>query len=260
MSSIIDVFSHNAFLWAVLACALVAGAIAIERVHYLFLRATVAPAPFYAEVQRLVLDGNIDRAIRHTRAEPRSPLANALHAALLHANRADEDVALAIEAAMLESTPAIQTRIGYLATLANVVTLFGLLGTIVGLILSFQAVTDANMEEKQTLLAAGIAIAMHTTAGGIAVAIPTLLAYSLLVQRGNRLLDEAEQYAMRLRMLLRSRRSGPAEALGAAPAAALGASPEPVPVAPTPSQADDPGDADPTEMNDPPRRRGGAVS
>lgn len=208
MTSIIDIFSHNVFLWAVLACALVAGGIAIERLHYLFLRATVAPTPFYAEVQRLVLDGNIDRAIRHTRSEPKSPLANALHAALLHANRADEDVALAIEAAMLEATPAIQTRVGYLATLANVVTLFGLLGTIVGLILSFQAVTDANIEEKQSLLAAGIALAMHTTAGGIAVAIPTLLTYSILVQRGNRLLDEAEQYAMRLRMLLRSRRGG----------------------------------------------------
>lgn len=208
MTSLIDVFSHNVFLWAVLACALVAGAIAIERMHFLFLRATVAPAPFYAEVQRLVLDGNIDRAIRHTRSEPRSPLANALHAALLHANRADEDVALAIEQAMLESTPAIQTRIGYLATFANVVTLFGLLGTIVGLILSFQAVTDANLEDKQSLLAAGIALAMHTTAGGIGVAIPTLLAYSVLVQRGNRLLDDAEQYAMRLRMLLRARRGG----------------------------------------------------
>jgi biopolymer transport protein ExbB len=207
MSSIFDVFAHNVFLWAVLACALITLAIAIERLHFLFLRATVAPAPFYAEVQRLVLDGNIDRAIRHTRSEPRSPLANTLHAALLHANRSDEDVALAIDQAMLEAIPQVQSRVGYLATFANVVTLFGLLGTIVGLILSFQAVTDANVDEKQNLLAAGIAIAMHTTAGGITVAIPTLLVYSVLVQRGNRLLDEAEQYAMRLRMLLRTRRN-----------------------------------------------------
>jgi biopolymer transport protein ExbB len=218
MNSIFEILSHSIFLYPVAVCGLVAATIAVERLYYLYMRATVAAAPFYAEVQRRVLEGNLDAAVRYTRAEPRSPLANALHAALLHAHQPDEDVALAIESAMLDAIPAIQRRVGYLATLANVATLIGLLGTIVGLIRSFEAVTSASLEEKQTLLAGGIAMAMYTTAGGIGVAIPSLLAYSMLVQRGNRLLDEAEQYGMRLRMLLRARRAGESLAPESTPA------------------------------------------
>lgn len=212
MSALFAVMNESIFLWPVAVCAVFALFIALERLFFVFFRAQVAAEPFFATIQRHVLDGNLDAAIRHASMEPRAPLAIALRSALVSAHLTDEDVALSIDRAMLESIPSIQKRIGYLATLANVATLFGLLGTIVGLIRSFNAVSLSSLEDRQAMLAAGIATAMYTTAGGISVAIPTLLAYAVLVQRGNAILDDAEHYGMRLRILLRARGKQAAEA------------------------------------------------
>jgi biopolymer transport protein ExbB/TolQ len=102
--------------------------------------------------------------------------------------------------------------VSYLAMLANVVTLLGLLGTIVGLITSFAAVAGANAETKQTLLAQGISTAMYATAGGIAAAIPTLVAYAVLAHKGNAILDDVERVATRMVMVLVVRSKGRAAA------------------------------------------------
>jgi biopolymer transport protein ExbB len=205
MDQITELFSHSIFLYPVALCGLVALLISAERLYFLLFRATLAPEPFFREVQRLVLAGDIDKAVRYCSSEPKAPLANVVKSALLHADGDREDLALAVEQAALDAVPAVQTRVGYLATIANVVTLFGLLGTIVGLIQSFQAVAEANAADKQDMLAAGIGMAMYTTAGGIAVAIPCLVAYAILVQRGNSILDDVERYGTRVLLLLRAR-------------------------------------------------------
>ncbi len=75
------------------------------------------------------------------------------------------------------------------ARVANRATLSGLLGTIVGLIQAFDAVATAAPDQKQTLLAKGISVAMYTTAGGLVVAIPTLLMNSFLVSVTNKIMD-----------------------------------------------------------------------
>lgn len=206
MEWIKDLYSHSVFLYPVTLCAVIALAIALERLYYLLFWATISPEPFFREVQRLVLAGQIDKAIQFSSAEPKAPLANVVKAALLHAHSDKEDLALAVEQAALDAIPAVQKRTGYLAMLANVVTLLGLLGTIVGLIDSFAAVSKADPEEKQNMLAAGIAMAMYTTAGGISVAIPCLVTYSILVQRGNAILDDVERYGTRILLLLRARK------------------------------------------------------
>jgi biopolymer transport protein ExbB/TolQ len=88
-----------------------------------------------------------------------------------------------MEEGMLEALPAIETRTGYLATFANIATLLGLLGTIIGLISAFSAVAQADASEKAALLSASISVAMNTTAFGLVVAIPLLLAHSYLQSR-----------------------------------------------------------------------------
>ncbi len=201
----LEIFQHSQFLYGVAVCAVVALLIAGERAFFLGFRAHIAPEPFFAQVQRLVLEGRIDQAVRYCAAEPYAPLANVVRAALLHADASREDMALAVEQAALDAVPAVQRRVAYLATIANVVTLIGLLGTIYGLITAFDAVSGANPEEKQNLLAHGIAIAMYTTAGGIAVAIPCLIAYAMLVQRGNAILDDTDRFGTRMLLLLRAR-------------------------------------------------------
>lgn len=201
-----DLMSHSIFLWPVAACAVLALLISLERMYTLFLPASIAAEPFMKAIEVHVLVGDIDRAVQHCLAEPRAPLANVVKAALLHADASREDLALSVEQATLDAIPSVQRRIGYLATIANVVTLFGLLGTITGLIQSFDAVSHADVETRQTMLAAGIATAMYTTAGGIAVAIPTLAFYAVLVEKGNALLDDVDRCAARVVMMLHVRK------------------------------------------------------
>jgi biopolymer transport protein ExbB/TolQ len=88
---------------------------------------------------------------------------------------------------------------------ANVATLLGLLGTIHGLIQSFQAVSFADPSQKQTLLAQGISTSMNTTALGLFVAIPVMIVFSILHSRQNKLLEEVEEIGAKTVDLLISR-------------------------------------------------------
>src|SRR5690606_15384248 len=91
-----------------------------------------------------------------------------------------EDIELAMEEGVMEAMPQLERRTPYLATLANIATLLGLLGTIIGLIAAFTAVANADPAEKAALLSQSIAVAMNTTAFGLIAAIPLLLLHAML--------------------------------------------------------------------------------
>ena len=84
----------------------------------------------------------------------------------------------------------------------------GLLGTILGLIESFDSVAHADPAEKQVLLARGIAIAMNTTAFGLIIAIPVLASFVFLNGVVKKIVDEIDQYSVKLQNLLVSRGKG----------------------------------------------------
>jgi len=88
---------------------------------------------------------------------------------------------------------------------ANVATLLGLLGTIIGIIVAFGALRDLDPALRQTTLVAGIAIAMHCTAFGLIVGIPSLFFFSILQQRSNGLLDDIDKSSMKLVDLLKAK-------------------------------------------------------
>ena len=102
------------------------------------------------------------------------------------------DIESAMEEGLLEILPSIERRTPYLATFANVATLLGLLGTIIGLIAAFTAVASADPAEKATLLSLSISIAMNTTAFGLMVAIPLLLIHSLLQSKTSSIVESLE--------------------------------------------------------------------
>jgi biopolymer transport protein ExbB len=99
---------------------------------------------------------------------------------------------------MLRTAPTIRKRIGYLATLGNVATLLGLLGTIFGLIQAFEGVSMADPATKQEILARGISIAMLTTAFGLIVAIPCLLFHAFLQNKSMQMIEGLEEKAFTL--------------------------------------------------------------
>ena len=196
------------FMYAILLVGVFAMAIAFERLFYIVFRANINATAFMAQIQKLIMANNIDRAIKLCNAEPHAALPKVVKAGLTRANRTEKEIENAIDEATLEVGPLIAKRTAYLAMLANVATLLGLLGTILGLITAFEAVAKASAETKQTLLAQGISVAMFTTAGGLMVAIPTLVLHSIITNRSNKILDDIDQYGLKTVNLLTARRRG----------------------------------------------------
>lgn len=125
--------------------------------------------------------------------------------------RRRSDIEAAMEEGLLEALPQIERRTPYLATFANIATLLGLLGTIIGLIAAFTAVANADPAEKATLLSQSISIAMNTTAFGLMVAIPLLLVHSMLQSKTSAIIESLEIAVVKFVNLL----EGNAEAVAA---------------------------------------------
>jgi biopolymer transport protein ExbB len=133
------------------------------------------------------------------------PVAQVTKEALLRAHQPETLIEDGLQLAASEASEKVINRTAYLATIANVSTLLGLLGTIVGLIRSFDAIGSANAQQRSALLAAGISTAMNATMMGLGVAIPCMIAFSILINRTNHLNTAIEQAAVRMMDMLKQR-------------------------------------------------------
>jgi biopolymer transport protein ExbB/TolQ len=195
-------------MYPLLVIAVFAMAIAFERLFYVYFRASINATAFMGRIQKLIMANNIDRAIKLCNSEPSAALPRVIKAGLTRANRSEKEIESAIDEATLEVGPMVNKRVAYLGMLSNVATLTGLLGTISGLILAFDAVARASAETKQALLASGISVAMFTTMGGLMVAIPVIVLHSIIQSKANKILDEVDQYGLKTLNLLTARRRG----------------------------------------------------
>lgn len=109
-----------------------------------------------------------------------------------------DDIESAMEEGVMEALPKLEKRTQYLATLANVATLLGLLGTIIGLIAAFTAVADAAPTEKASMLSSSISVAMNTTAFGLISAIPLLLLHAVLQTKTTEIVDSFEMASVKV--------------------------------------------------------------
>lgn len=121
-----------------------------------------------------------------------------------------EDIEQAMEESLMEVVPRLERRTHYLATFANIATLLGLLGTVMGLIEAFTAVAAANPTEKAAMLSSSISVAMNATAFGLVVAIPLLLIHSVLTSKTTRIVDSLEMAAVKFLNSLSERASAAA--------------------------------------------------
>ncbi len=203
MGAIADAFRNGGiWMYLILVVSIVAIGIIIERFIFLFFKYNINANAFMAQIQKLVMAGNVDRAIKLCNAAPAAALPKVVKAGLTRANKGEVQIQNAIEEATLEVIPMVTRRTPALLALANIATLLGLLGTIIGLIEAFAALETAAPEDRQRLLAGGIALAMNTTAFGLVVAIPTMLAHLFLSGISKRIVEEIDQYSVKLENLL----------------------------------------------------------
>jgi biopolymer transport protein ExbB len=167
-------------------------AIAIERFIYIS-RSRKINRETWDELLPLLKSGKFQQVLQMT-AKSDTAIGKIISYGLSRAKgaRRREDIDAAMEEGMMEIVPRLEKRTHYLATLANVVTLLGLLGTIIGLIKAFTAVAQVNPAEKAELLSASISIAMNNTAFGLMVAIPFLLIHAFLQARTAEIVDSLE--------------------------------------------------------------------
>ena len=197
--SIVGFFSTGGlFMYPILVVFAIGVAIAVERYVTLTL-ITNKNQTVWDSIQPLLNKGDFDKARQMTDKDP-STIAQVLNMGLARegAVRRREDIEIAMEESMMQIVPQLEKRTPYVALGANVATLLGLLGTIMGLIQAFTAVANANPAEKADLLSASISVAMNTTAFGLMVAIPLLVTHVVLTAKTGQIVDSLEMATVKV--------------------------------------------------------------
>ena len=204
---IIAGLQHGGFAVGLIAITMaVSIAFIIERFIRLFLKLNINGSSFMFEVQKYILANDVDGAIRVCNGAKSAALPRVIKAGLMRSSRSEEQIQNALDAASLEVIPQLEENLPYLALIANIATLLGLLGTISGLIKSFAAVSMADPAQRQAILSAGISEAMYATAFGLVIAICTMVAHSFLAAKASKIVSEIDEHSVKLLDLLSARK------------------------------------------------------
>jgi biopolymer transport protein ExbB len=189
--------SGGLFMYPILLVFAIGAGIAVER-YVTLSRVTVKNKGMWTRIQPLLTRGEFDEA-REITGKDNSTVSQLLNMglSLQGAVRRRDDIEIAMEEGMMEIIPQLEKRTSYVALSANIATLLGLLGTIMGLIQAFTAVANANPAEKADLLSASISVAMNTTAFGLIVAIPLLVTHSVLSQKTGQIVASLEMASVK---------------------------------------------------------------
>ena len=154
---------------------------------------------FTDQIFRMVVGGDLRQAVSFCDARP-APLTNTVKAGLVQAmnKRPDEEIQVAMDAAVMREMPKVEGWTSFLAVFGNVAVLAGLLGTIIGMISSFRAVAAADPATKALELSKGISHALNCTAFGLMVAIVSIVAYGLFQHRIQKTENEVVETSMSL--------------------------------------------------------------
>lgn len=198
IDTIVKFFVEGGFwMYPILLVGAIGIAITVERFIKLSL-VERANRKTWDDIHPVMAEGNFDQ-VREMVAENKSAVGALISMGLERqgAVRRRDDIEIAMEEALMEIVPQLEVRTPYVALFANLATLIGLLGTIVGLIAAFDAVANANPADKANLLSASIAIAMNTTAFGLIVAIPLLICHSFIHTKASAIVTSLEMVSVK---------------------------------------------------------------
>ena len=193
------------WMWAILFFQIVSIVIIVERSLFLFFKRKISQTNYAESFSQEIRKGKLTSVIEKADKDiNKQPLALAVQAATQTALDCGgrEEIQGKMDEALMPEMNALEQRNHFLVMLGNVGTLTGLLGTIMGMIKAFSAVTYANPAEKATLLSSGVSEAMNTTAYGLIMAIPALFMFAVLQNRSNALQEDLMEGALKVFNLL----------------------------------------------------------
>jgi len=182
-------------MWPLLLCSLAAVAIIIERLINLRVSRILQPT-IVERVTGLAEGGRLDRAVAVCRENP-GIYTNIVFAGLEIADRGESAAREAIEGAGRHETARLNRYLGTLGTIAGVAPLLGLLGTVTGMIDVFNTIARAGAGQAAEL-SSGISQALITTATGLLVAIPSLVAHNFFREKAEAIVTDLERESMRV--------------------------------------------------------------
>ncbi len=184
------------FMWAIILAAAVAAALLIERAVFLFFRCGLKGNAKYNQLVNALDEKGFEEGMELV--STKSPLDVLLKSILEYKDMGIEYVHRKINISFLTEIPKIHKNVSLLNMIANIATLLGLLGTIVGLIMAFDAVANVEASKRAEALAMGISVAMVTTAFGLIIAIPTLFFHGMVVAQTERIIELMDEKSTKL--------------------------------------------------------------
>jgi len=167
---------------------------------------------FMSRVKEFILQGRHEDAVQYCNMEKKSLLPSVIKSGIERLGSDDGIVRQSMESSYLENQQKVTERVGLLSMMANAGMLFGLLGTVFGLIAQFAALASADVADKQLLMARGIAHAMNNTALGLLVALPLLVLHGIFSGRAAKIVEDIDKGAAQFLDLVGLYNSGQLEA------------------------------------------------
>ena len=189
-------------IWPLIFASIISLAIIGERIWSLN-RGELAPSGLFAEIEEAVLKGKVNVEMIKALTQ-HSPLGRVLAAGVRNMNAPREVMKDAIEDAGRIEAYALERYLPTLGTIASVSPLLGLLGTVIGMVDIFGALTPQG--SSPAVLAQGISVALYNTAMGLIVAIPSLIFYRHFRQKVAGIVLDMETQAVRLVEVVDKRR------------------------------------------------------
>jgi len=188
----------------ILGCSVVTVGFALERALYFWKRRGDPDATLTAALAG-VRDGDLRSASRACGETPH-PMGAVSATVIAHADLPAEEVEEHLQIALSEQKLLLERNLGVLGTMGNTAPLIGLLGTVWGIMRAFHDMASTG-SAGPSVVAAGVAEALFTTAAGLLVAVPAVMLYNHFVRRIAVMLTVAENGARSLRLAMRSERS-----------------------------------------------------
>lgn len=201
MSKMLESFSPDAdgfqFMWIILVVFMIGLGFSIERIVYIMLKSSSGRARFLADFGKLISSQQFDQALSLANAT-NLPIARVMAAIVGAKNQGRDGMQAACDAVFLTEAPRLTRYVSIISVMASISTLLGLMGTIYGLIFTFDAVANKPAAERPKALADGIAIAMGTTLLGLLSAVPLLVIVGILNMNYERLIQEMEEKGLKI--------------------------------------------------------------
>ncbi len=186
----------SSFMWLLLLICFIAVAIAVWRAMVIA-KCSMGRGIFLKDIASTIKTGDMTRASAVASAS-QYPIAKVFAAILQRSAKGEKAMNRAADEVFLTEAPRLQRVTPLMITVANIATLTGLLGTIYGLILAFDAVANVAAAQRAQALATGIAVAMNTTFFGLVIAIPSLFIHGAISSQTDKLIEEMDEKAAKL--------------------------------------------------------------